>query len=106
MSKILLCVKGSLDGHKTPVRSGRASGEAGVSVLLRNDLQIASVIAARGKTLMVAERARSMLGMDLPIGPHRTQHQAVTALGIGPGKWMVLGEGGMNLAIELSREVS
>jgi sarcosine oxidase subunit gamma len=66
----------------------------GVYVRLRDDLSLISVLACRGKASAVIETARAAFDLALRDAPERACMGAISALGIGPGRWLFLRDGG------------
>ena len=88
-------------------RIGKATGLAGVSVVLRGDLRIASVIVRRDGLPELSGRTEKMFGLALRSGPYREARERCTILGIGPGRWMFMQEGGApEFAAELQRDLA
>jgi sarcosine oxidase subunit gamma len=101
-----LVARPALTGFERADRIGKAIGPAGVAIVLRSDLRIASVIARRGAGPELSERAEKMFGLALRSGPHRIARERHTILGIGPGRWMFMQEGGApEFAAELERDL-
>ena len=66
-------------------------GETGVFVAERRGLALASLIGGRDRTGLAAA-AKTAFGLDLPDRPACVTAGAVSAIGIGPGKWLLLAE--------------
>jgi sarcosine oxidase subunit gamma len=75
--------------------TGIGSG-AGVRVRLKGGLAIVSVLARAGAAHTVADRAQAAFGLALTPGPGRAAAGDISALGIGPGRWLFLREGSGN----------
>ncbi len=70
------------------LRGLAAVGEGGgVHVRLRDDLAIVAVLARKGRAAELAARC------GIADAPRRSPGNGVTALGIGPGRWLFLGQG-------------
>lgn len=67
---------------------------AGVTACERTGLGIANVMVRKGKEDDLAAKMQREFGLVLPHRPCRVCSGPVTALGVGPGKWIVLHEGG------------
>jgi sarcosine oxidase subunit gamma len=52
---------------------------------------LVSVLARKGATAGLREKAAARFGLDLSEAPARRSTAEVTALGIGPGRWLFLG---------------
>jgi len=101
-----LAVAPALRDFERADRIGKATGLAGVAVVLRGDLRIACVIARRGALPELSARAEKMFGLALQSGPYRVARERHTILGIGPGRWMFMREGGApEFAAELGRDL-
>jgi heterotetrameric sarcosine oxidase gamma subunit len=72
---------------------------AGVTILERDRLQIATVIA---RDPSFGPRVKACYDVDVPTGPHACSGPSVTFLGIGPRTWLAQREGGVPLTEELS----
>ena len=82
-----------------PGLSGASSVRAGVTILERDRLQIATVIA---RNPSFGPRVKACYDVDVPAGPHACSGSSVTFLGIGPRTWLAQREAGAPLAEELS----
>ena len=67
---------------------------AGVTVFERTGLGIANVMVRKGKEDDLAARMQREFGLVPPDRPCGVSNGPVTALGVGPGKWIVLHDGG------------
>ncbi|HXJ02624.1 MAG TPA: sarcosine oxidase subunit gamma family protein [Micropepsaceae bacterium] len=94
MSDVRLVAQPALAEFVFSERFGNPAGPAGVTVVLRHDLRIASVIARRGCEAELAVRVERTFEVAPPPGPHRIRKGNLTILGIGPGRWMFLQEKG------------
>jgi methylglutamate dehydrogenase subunit D len=65
---------------------------AGVRARLKDGLAIVSVLARVGAAEAVADRAQAAFGLALTTGPGRGAAGNISALGIGPGRWLFLRE--------------
>jgi sarcosine oxidase subunit gamma len=101
-----LVARPALTGFDRADRVGKASGPAGVAILLRGDLRIASVIARRGAVPELSAQVEKIFALALQSGPYRVARERHTILGIGPGRWMFLQEcGAPEFAAELQRDL-
>jgi len=102
-----LVARPALTGFDRADRIGKATGLAGVSVVLRSDLRIASVIVRRDGLPELSACTEKMFGLELRSGPYRVAKERHTILGIGPGRWMFVQEGGApEFAAELERDLA
>jgi sarcosine oxidase subunit gamma len=65
---------------------------AGVSARARDDLTLAFVAAGNGRSGEFAARCESLFGFEPPSGPRRARGVDGQWLGIGPGRWLAIGE--------------
>jgi len=65
---------------------------AGVAVRARDDLTIAAVAARRGGRVEFAARCASLFGFEPPDGLRRARGVDGQWLGVGPGRWLAIGE--------------
>jgi len=75
-----------------PGRHGKAEGPAGLFAQPRDGLAIIALSARRGQAAVMADTLRNSWGIDLPDGPRRAEAGEVAAVGIGPGRWLLLQE--------------
>jgi methylglutamate dehydrogenase subunit D len=68
----------------------------GVTAAVLDGFGLATVLARRGASQALAERARERFGMDLPTGPTRSAASGVAFAGTGPGAWLAMAERGGN----------
>ena len=78
-------------GHTAGEAFGAPAG--GVRAIIRDDLQLASVIARKGAGAAVAERLRDRFGAAPGAGPVRTGDAALAWLGVGPDRWLAVKTG-------------
>lgn len=72
-------------------RHGRIDGPAGVTARLLADTAAATLVARR--TGRPEEWLAAQLGLALPPGPTAAFKDGLTAIGTGPGRWLVLEDG-------------
>jgi sarcosine oxidase subunit gamma len=77
-----------------------ASHSAGVRVSEPSNLQLATVIARRGREAL-SEQVSLAYGLQLPAGPKRSATTQIAFIGVGPRTWMATRQGGVALAREL-----
>jgi sarcosine oxidase subunit gamma len=77
-------------GHLTGIGSSQAG--AGVTLMPRDDLALATVIARKGQAAPLAERVSALFGISLPTGPKRAAEDKVAFIGMGPGQWLAVQE--------------
>lgn len=86
-----------------PGLSGAAEiSRAGVIVCER-DLQLATVMAYKGRRAAVAAQLRERYGLSLPEGARRETSGTSALIGLGPRTWLFERESGPALEPELSR---
>jgi len=75
--------------------SGRfgAPGKVGVTLALRVDLALASVMARNGRADALAQRIGATFGLDLPMVPRRVAAGPIAFAWAGPGHWLASAEG-------------
>jgi sarcosine oxidase subunit gamma len=83
--------RSALAGLATPGHFGRAG--AGLTVVERTDIALASVIAKRGKHFMLVNAVNAAVGVALPDGPRRATVGSVSFAGTGPDQWVTSAEG-------------
>jgi sarcosine oxidase subunit gamma len=81
--------RGAWAGIVTEGRIG-AAGTSGVSVLARDNLGIATLIAAEGGEAALATAVKQQLGLDLPATPVIAQAGAHMLVWAGPGQWLLV----------------
>ncbi len=76
------------------VQAGRfgAEGEAGVTVLMRDGLGIATLIVGPNGGAALAAAIRERFGVDLPQGPAAVSSGADQAIWSGPEQWLLIGD--------------
>jgi sarcosine oxidase subunit gamma len=87
-----LTPRSSLEGLAVPGHHG-AAGTAGVTLALRHDLALATVIARRGQQNQLTQRVRETFGLDLPTTPRRVEAGPTAFVWSGPGEWLACAEG-------------
>jgi methylglutamate dehydrogenase subunit D len=68
----------------------------GLTVTAEHGLGIAMVQALAGQRAELSARLSAATGLHLPEGPRVGHAEGLTALGIGPARWLVLSEGEAN----------
>jgi len=74
-------------------RHGRLDGNAGVTVALRTDLALATVMARKGQHDALARHVREAFGLDVPTAPKRVTAGTVAFTWAGPGHWLASAQG-------------
>jgi heterotetrameric sarcosine oxidase gamma subunit len=74
-----------------PGRHG-APGGCGLTIAVRTGLQLATMIARRGKERALAAAIDEGYGVALPQGPRRAGGNGVSFVGSGPQQWLVAAE--------------
>lgn len=62
---------------------------------------VVSVLARAGKTEALIDKAQSAFGLALADAPRRAVAGALSALGVGPGRWLFLGVAAKDLETDL-----
>ena len=75
-----------------PGRSGVQDGPPGVTVRMRPDLAILSLAAGKGRKAALAARLLERHGLTLSNGSRFVVGTALSAVGIGPERWLLLRE--------------
>ena len=71
-------------------------GGAGVTVVDRDGLGMATVLAGRGRAALLAARVQERFDIELPQGPRRAVAGDIAFGGIGPETWLATSETGGN----------
>jgi sarcosine oxidase subunit gamma len=82
--------RGAWDGIVAEGRIG-AAGTPGVTVLARDGLGIATLIAAEGGEAALAAAIGQRLGLDLPASPVAARSDGHSLAWAGPGQWLLVG---------------
>ncbi len=88
-------------------RHGRATGAAGVTVIERANVAIASVAARKRQTAALAAQVAERTGLDLPVTPRLVTKDHISFLWTAPGQWLAMadGEDGTHFALELAQDL-
>jgi sarcosine oxidase subunit gamma len=73
-------------------RSGADRDTPGLRVTKRSDLAVLSLIARKGQAAALTGRIAETHGLPLPAGPRRAAGTELSAIGIGPDRWLVIVE--------------
>lgn len=84
-------------GHLNFPGIGAPGSQAGITIRPRDDLATAIVMARKGQREALAGKIRAAFGIDLPAGPKRVASGAQAFVGMGPGQWLAVEEGGDTL---------
>jgi sarcosine oxidase subunit gamma len=68
----------------------------GVTAVVRDGFGLATVLARRGSSQALVQRARERYGMELPTGPKLAAASGVAFAGTGPDAWLAMAERGGN----------
>ena len=68
--------------------------QAGVTIAPRDDLATAIVMARNGQRAALIAKVKAAYHIDLPTGPKRVGAGALSFVGMGPGQWLAVEEGG------------
>jgi heterotetrameric sarcosine oxidase gamma subunit len=71
---------------------GSPTASAGITLVPRDDLALATVIARKGQASVLAERVQANFGITLPSGPRRVIAGKIAFIGSGPGQWLAVEE--------------
>ena len=82
-----------------PGHPGANDDTSGLPVRRLNSLALATLIAGRGHEEVLGNGVRAAFGVDLPRGPRATLG-AVTFVGTGPGRWLVVSEASDGATLE------
>ncbi len=73
-------------------RSGADLGLPGLTVITRPGRAVLSLIARKGQAAALSQRILERHGILLPTGPRAVGGTNLSAIGIGPGRWLIVGE--------------
>lgn len=79
-------------GLASPGRHGEITGEAGVTVIERRGLGLASITVRAGREEQLRAAILHRFAIALPGGPKHVAVGGVAFVGIGPGRWLALSE--------------
>jgi sarcosine oxidase subunit gamma len=80
-------------GDALPVgRSGAERDAPCVTITKRSDLAVFSLIARKGQSAALSKRLVEHHGLALPDGPRRVGGAELSAIGIGPERWLLVSE--------------
>lgn len=85
------------------------TGLAGVTLMPCDDLGLATVIARKGQAAALTERVQALFGISLPTGPKRVSAGRLAFVGIGPGQWLAIDQGGADpqaFAAKLTKDLA
>lgn len=85
--------KSGLEDLLVPGRHGAAIDPPGARACERRGVAVATVAVRRDKLGVLTEKVRSEYGLDLPEGARLSSVGSIAFVGIGPGRWFVLGNG-------------
>jgi heterotetrameric sarcosine oxidase gamma subunit len=102
-----LTSRSAFEGILTPGRSGKAEGEAGVTVTERVGLGLASLEVREGQSDALKRCVREAHDMALPEGSTVASGKDVMFIGTGPGQWLAVSETRANedLAADLATKL-
>jgi len=80
----------SFAGCASPGRYGR-QGEPPLRIVEATGFALVAVVARPGRARAIGDAAAT-LGITLPAGPKAVAAAGLTAIGIGPGRWLLLAE--------------
>ncbi|MDB5397868.1 MAG: sarcosine oxidase gamma subunit [Rhodospirillales bacterium] len=77
-------------GHLTAI--GSLVAGAGITLMPKDDLALATVIARKGQAGVLGERVQALFGIPLPARPKRAAAGKIAFIGTGPGQWLAIEE--------------
>jgi heterotetrameric sarcosine oxidase gamma subunit len=93
VSSFALTPRSGLEHLTVAGRYGAPDGEPGVTLALRTDLALASVVARKHRLGPLARRVEETFGLELPTTPRRIAAGPVAFAWAGPGHWLASAEG-------------
>ncbi len=81
-------------GHLAFTGMGEPADQAGVMIEPRDDLAMAIVMPRKGQGAALAALVRQTCGVDLPAGPKRIAAGPLAFVGMGPGQFLAVEQGG------------
>lgn len=81
-------------GHLAFTGMTESAEDAGVTIAPRDDLAMAIVMVRKNQAAALADRVRAAYGIDLPAGPKRIVAGDVAFIGMGPGQFLAVEQGG------------
>ena len=108
MPEQILQPRSGLERLAVPGRYGVTEGEPGVTLSVRADLALASVVARRDQHDVLSGRVRDAFGIDLPVLPRWIAAGPIGFAWAGPGHWLASAEDVQGPAFEaqLRRELA
>jgi methylglutamate dehydrogenase subunit D len=88
-----LTARSGLEHLAVPGRYGRPDRSAGVTLALRSDLALATVMARKNKRDELARRVREGFGLNVPTSPRRVAYGPISFAWTGPGQWLAAAQG-------------
>jgi heterotetrameric sarcosine oxidase gamma subunit len=88
MPDLRLLPQSALAMQLRPVRHGRPATDPGVTIALRTDLALATVMARKGRNDALLRRVHDAFGLELPSLPRRSAVGSLAFVWAGPGHWL------------------
>lgn len=101
MADLALEPRSGLERLAVAGRHGRTAATPGVTLALRHELALASVMARKGSEAALARRVREAFGLDLLDTPRRMSAGPVAFTWAGPGHWLASSEAQSGSAFEI-----
>lgn len=92
MPKFELLPRTGLERLAVPGRHGESQGTPGVTLAVRSDVALATVMARSGQHDALARQVRAQFGLDLPTAPRWAAAGSVAFAWAGPGHWLAMSE--------------
>ncbi len=89
VAEATLAPRSPLQSLATLGRHGRATGTAGVTIREIQNVQIAGVIACKGRAAGVAKALSALAGAEINDAPGHVGTVTLAVTGIAPGQWLV-----------------
>jgi methylglutamate dehydrogenase subunit D len=108
MAEAPLRSRSAFDDLPPAERLSRSVAQAGLRVLRRDGLRLATVACRAGKAGILRNHLKERFGLDLPSGPRRTRGGPVTIVGTAPGVWLVAAEAseGTDFVADLAHDLN
>jgi sarcosine oxidase subunit gamma len=101
VSDIRLIAQSALAPGTGGVCQGPPATDPGITIALRTDLALATVMARKGRTDALVERVRAAFGLELPTRPRRSASGPLAFAWAGPGHWLACRDNEAGKAFEV-----